>query len=280
MVEVSNAPAAATQARGRNLVLHEDRFFDPDPGVRRTARSLYDGVRDLPLVCPHGHVDPAVLAYDRPFPEPTALIVTPDHYIFRMLFSRGIPLEALGIPARDGTAAERDPRKIWQLLGSHYYLFRGTPTGVWLDHELHDVFGVQKKLDDVTAQSIYDEISEKLSSPEFRPRALYERFNIEVLATTDPASSTLSHHRAIRESGWKGRVLPTFRPDAVLRVAAPGWKQAIAGLEAAHGAPVTTYATLLRALEARRRFFKTFGATATDHAVEDPWTARLPEAAC
>ena len=277
MVEASDAPAVLSHARGRNLTLHEDRFFDPDPAVRRVARSLYDEVRDLPLVCPHGHVDPAVLATDTPFPEPTALIVTPDHYIFRMLYSRGIPLEALGIPSRDGTPVERDARKVWQLFGAHYYLFRGTPTGVWLDHELHDVFGVRKRLDETTAQSIYDEIVEKLATPEFRPRALYERFNIEVLSTTDPASSTLKHHRAIRESGWKARVLPTFRPDAVLRVAAPGWNQAIAELESAHGSSVATCAALVDALESRRRYFKTFGATATDHAIEEPRTARLSE---
>jgi glucuronate isomerase len=280
MVEASHAPAVLSAARGRTLTLHEDRFFDPDPAVRRIARTLYDDVRELPLVCPHGHVEPALLASDAPFPEPTALIVTPDHYIFRMLYSRGVPLEALGIPSRDGTPVERDARKIWQLFGSHYYLFRGTPTGVWLDHELHEVFGVRKKLDDTTAQSIYDEIVEKLSSPEFRPRALYERFNIDVLATTDAASSSLTHHRAIRESGWKGRVIPTFRPDALLRIAAPGWTTAIADLERVHGSAATTCAAFIHALESRRKYFKSFGATSTDHAVEQPWTARLPEKEC
>src|SRR6266516_4320181 len=139
------------------LVLHEDRFFDPDPAVRRVARTLYDEIRELPLLCPHGHVEPSLLAKDAPFPEPTALIVTPDHYIFRMLYSRGMALEALGIPARDGALVEDDPRKVWQTFGEHYYLFRGTPTGVWLDHELHDVFGVREKLSGVTARAIYDQ---------------------------------------------------------------------------------------------------------------------------
>lgn len=280
MVETSPEPTTLTATRGQSLTLHEDRFFDPDPAVRRVARVLYEEIRHLPLVCPHGHVDPTLLATDAPFPEPTALIVTPDHYVFRMLYSRGIPLEAIGMPTRDGTPVERDPRKIWRLFASHYYLFRGTPTGVWLDHELREVFGIKKRLDDGTAQAIYDEIAEKLASPEFRPRALFERFNIEVLATTDRASDTLPHHRAIRDSGWRGggrggRVIPTFRPDALFRIARPGWKQAISDLEGAYGLPIPSFPAFIRALESRRQFFREMGATATDHAVVKPYTHAL-----
>ncbi|HKO15064.1 MAG TPA: glucuronate isomerase [Gemmatimonadaceae bacterium] len=260
---------------GDLLVLHEDRFFDPDPAIRRVARTLYDETRGLPLICPHGHVDPALLARNAPFPEPTALLITPDHYIFRMLFSRGIALEALGIPTRDGTPYERDPRKIWQTFAEHYYLFRGTPTGVWLDHELSVLFGVREKLTGGTAQQVYDKIAEQLGKPEFRPRALFERFDIEVLATTDRASDTLEHHRAIQESGWDGRVIPTFRPDAVFRIAADAWPHEIAALEQAVGVSVDGFTDFLRALEARRSFFKSMGATATDHAVLEPYTERL-----
>ena len=259
------------------LVLHEDRFFDPAPSVRKVARALYEETRGLPIVGPHGHVDPRILAENEPFPEPTALILIPDHYIFRMLYSQGVPLEALGIPARDGTEVERDPRKIWQIFGERWYLFRGTPTGAWLDHEFHEVFGVRKKLTGDTAQAIYDEILEKLGSPEFLPRALFERFNIEVLTTTDAATDTLEHHRAIRESGWKGRVIPAFRPDAVFRIAAPGWRAELARLSEVSGTPVSDYAGFVRALEGRRQFFRSMGATATDHAVVDPRTERLPD---
>ncbi|HEV2148371.1 MAG TPA: glucuronate isomerase [Longimicrobiaceae bacterium] len=262
---------------GRPLVLQEDRFFDPDPAVRAVARALYEETRELPLVCPHGHVDPRLLAEDAPFPEPTALLIVPDHYIFRMLYSRGIPMEALGVPTRDGTPVETDPRRIWQTFAEHYYLFRGTPTGVWLDQELYDVFGVRVRLDGTTARRVYDEIAEKLASPEFRPRALFARFNIEVLATTDAATDTLEHHRAICESGWAGRVIPTFRPDAVLRIAAEGWSCEVAKLGCLHGAPVADYAGFVRALEERRAFFRSMGATATDHAVLEPWTERLPD---
>jgi glucuronate isomerase len=263
--------------RDNALVLQKDRFFDPDPTVRRIARTLYEETRPLPLVCPHGHVDPRLLAENEPFPEPTALLLIPDHYIFRMLYSRGVPLEDLGIPTRDGTPAESDPRKIWQRFAEHYYLFRATPTGVWLDDELYSVFGVRTKLSGATAQRIYDEIAEKLRSPEFRPRALFERFHIEVLTTTDAASDSLEHHRAIRDSGWGGNVIPTFRPDAVFRIAAPGWSAEIEKLERAHGGRIGGYEDFVRALEGRRACFRRMGATSTDHGVVEPCTERLPE---
>ena len=255
--------------------LNPDRFFDPEPSVRVVARELYEQTRDLPLICPHGHVDPALLAEDRPFPEPATLIVVPDHYIIRMLYSQGVPMEALGIASRDGTKVERDPKKIWRVFATFYYLFRGTPTGAWLEHELSEVFGVRMRLTGETAQVVYDEIAEKLASPEFRPRALFERFRIEVLATTDRATDPLDHHRAIRESGWRGRVIPTFRPDALFKIAAPSWCSDVALLEQLHGTTIRDYAEFVRAVEGRRAFFRTLGATATDHGVTEPYTARL-----
>jgi glucuronate isomerase len=258
-----------------SLRLHEDRFFDSDPAVRRAARAVYDETRGLPLVCPHGHVDPSLLAGNDAFPEPTALLIIPDHYIFRMLYSRGVPLESLGVPTQDGTPVEQDARRIWQLFADHYYLFRGTPTGAWLDHELAEVFGVEWELDGQTAQPIYDEISAKLRTPEFRPRALYDRFNIEVLVTTDKATDTLAQHRAIRDSEWPGRVLPTFRPDALFRIATQQWRNELAALEQAHGASITEYDSFSEALQARRAYFKEMGGTATDHAVVQPYTERL-----
>lgn len=257
------------------LVLHADRFFDSDPAVRAVARALYEETRELPLICPHGHVDSAPLAENAPFPEPASLLIIPDHYIFRMLYSRGVPLEWLGIPARDGTPVERDPRRVWQVFADHYYLFRGTPTGVWLTHELSELFGVRVKLDGSSAQYVYDQIAERLASPEFRPRELFERFNIEVLATTDAASDALDAHRAIGESGWTGRVIPTFRPDAVLRIAASAWRSELEALARAWGGRIDDYPSFIDALEDRRAYFKTLGAVATDHAVIEPYTARL-----
>jgi glucuronate isomerase len=259
------------------LVLNEDRFFDPEPAVRQIARSLYDDTRNLPIISPHGHVDPAILADDSPFPEPTTLIILPDHYVFRMLYSQGVPLEQLGIATRDGTPVERDPRKIWQLFAERYHLFRGTPTAAWLDFEFYHVFGVRRRLTGATAAVIYDEIREKLDAPEFRPRTLFERFNIEVLATTDMASDPLEHHGRIRDCGWRGRVVPTFRPDAAFRLAAPDWYAEIDRLSALHGSSISDYATFTRALEGRRAFFRSMGATATDHDAEEPVTQRLPD---
>jgi glucuronate isomerase len=257
------------------LVLHQDRFFDSDPSIRNVARALYDETRELPLVCPHGHVDPAMLNENTPFPEPTTLLIIPDHYIFRMLYSHGVSLESLGIPTRDGAAVETDSRAIWQRFADHYHLFRGTPTGVWLDHELHDLFEVRVKLDEQSAQFVYDQIAERLVSPEFRPRALFDRFNIEVLATTDKATDSLVHHRAIRESGWGARVVPTFRPDALFRIASPQWRDELADLSKASGRPISNFESFVAALAERRLYFKSLGGTATDHAVVEPYTARL-----
>ncbi|GIV77772.1 MAG: uronate isomerase [Litorilinea sp.] len=260
------------------ILLPEDRYFDPDPRVREVALALYREVANLPLICPHGHVDPRVFADpDYRFGTPTELFIIPDHYVFRMLYSQGIPLEALGIPTRDGTPVETDHRKIWQIFAEHFYLFRGTPTGMWLNHELYSVFGVRDRLTGETAQEIYDQIAEKLESPEFRPRRLYEQFNIEVLATTDPATSTLEHHQAIRDSGWKGRIIPTFRPDAVVNLDTPGWREQIQRLSEVSGIDVTDYPSYIRALEQRRAFFKEMGATATDHAAVTPYTEALSE---
>lgn len=255
--------------------LSPDRFFDADPAVRRVARTLFEQTSALPLICPHGHVDPALLAENSAFPEPTALLITPDHYIFRMLYSQGVSMESLGIPTRDGAAIESDPRRIWQRFVDHLYLFLGTPTGCWLDYELVEVFGITTPLTSATALKVYDELNERLTSPEFRPRALFERFNIEALATTDAATDDLRHHTAIRDSGWSGHVVPTFRPDALFRISTPAWRGELATLQSRVGFVVDSYDALLRALQNRRAYFASLGATATDHAVEAPWTHSL-----
>jgi glucuronate isomerase len=258
------------------LTLPHDRFFDPNPARKEIAVQLYEQVAHLPLICPHGHVDPRVFADpDYSFGTPAELFIIPDHYIFRMLYSQGIPLESLGIPRRDGGPVETDHRRVWQIFAENYHLFRGTPTGMWLNHELYDLFQVRKKLNGETAQEIYDQIEEKLATPAFRPRQLYDRFNIEVLCTTDPATSTLAHHQAIRDSGWHGRILPTFRPDAVVNLDTPGWRQEIEKLSHVSGVDVHDYPSFIQALEQRRSFFKRMGAKATDHAALTPYTAEL-----
>lgn len=258
-------------------MLHPHRYFDPDPETRKVAIALYERVATLPLVCPHGHVEPKLLATNAPFPDPATLLVIPDHYVTRMLYSQGITLEQLGIPARDGTPVETDPRKIWQLFADHFYLYRGTPTGAWLAHEFADVFDITERLDGGNAMAIYDHLEACLARPEFLPRALYERFNIEVLCTTDAASDTLEWHKAMRDEGW-GNVRPTFRPDIAVTLSHAAWRAEIDRLGALTGESMGSYASFIRALEARRAAFKAMGATATDHAVVVPYTARLSDA--
>lgn len=256
--------------------LEAERYFVADPAQRRIAGELYGIVADLPLVCPHGHVDPRLLADEEAtFGTPADLLIRPDHYVFRMLYSQGVSMESLGVPRIDGGPVEEDHRKIWQIFADHFYLFRGTPTGIWLANELREVFGIEEKLSNATAQAIYDELEEKLAGPEYRPRALFERFRIEVLCTTDAATDTLMVHQAIRDSGWKGDVRPTFRPDAVVSLQAPGWQEQIDGLSEASGVTINSYAAFVQALERQREFFQSMGATATDHGVQSAHTAEL-----
>jgi glucuronate isomerase len=258
------------------ISLPEDRYFSPNPQQREVARTLYRTVADLPIVSPHGHVDPRMFADpDYLFGTPTELLIIPDHYVFRMLYSQGIPLEDLGVPRVDGGPVEQDHRRIWQTFCEYFYLFRGTPSGMWISHELVDVFGVTEKPSGENAQPIYDQIAAQLATPEFRPRALFERFNIEVLCTTDAATDTLAYHRQIRDSGWEGDVRPCFRPDAVVNLLIEGWADNIITLGEVSGIEVDSYAAYIQALEQRRAFFKSMGCTATDHAALTPYTAEL-----
>ncbi len=261
------------------LSLPEYRFFDPTPTHRQLAMELYAEVAEMPLICPHGHVDPWLFADENAsFGTPAELLLIPDHYIYRMLYSQGIPLESLGVPRIDGGEVEADHRKIWQIFAEHFYLFRGTPTGSWLAQELYEVFGVREKLCGDTAQSIYDQIEATLRRPEYRPRVLYEQFNIEVLCTTDAATDPLEHHRVIKKSGWKGDIRPTFRPDAVVNIDSPGWKRDVDALSDASGITADSYPKYIQALEQRRAFFKQMGAVSTDHAAVSAYTAELTAA--
>ncbi len=253
-----------------------NRYFASDPAQKRVAVELYESVKDLPLICPHGHVDPRLFADpDYRFGSPVDLLIIPDHYIFRMLYSQGISLEALGIPALDGKSTRSDHREIWQLVCDHWHLFRATPTGIWIRDELAEVFGINLKINSANAGAIYEEIAARLKSEAFRPRALYERFNIEVLATTDAATDTLDHHQAIRDSGWPGRIIPTFRPDAVIAIDQAGWACNIELLSDGSGIAIGDYGSYIRALEGRRGHFKSMGATATDHAALTAYTEAL-----
>jgi glucuronate isomerase len=252
-------------------ILHEDRLFPSDPSTRSVARRLYASVRDLPIISPHGHADPRWFAEDAPFPDPAQLFVVPDHYIFRMLYSQGIPLEQLGV----GAKSVEDPRRIWRIFAQHYYLFRGTPSRLWLDFAFQELFGLEARLAPEIADAHYDVIMEKLKTPAFRPRALFERFRIEVLATTDSPLDSLSHHKATRASGFQGRIIPTFRPDPVVDPDFPDFVENLASLGQLTRADISSWQGYLSALRQRRMEFKALGCTATDHGHPSAATADL-----
>jgi glucuronate isomerase len=259
------------------LSLHADRLFPPEPGVRAIARGLYQTVRELPLICPHGHVDPRRLSSDEPFDDPASLLVTSDHYVTRLLHAGGILLDELGVG--DGPLSEDRARTIWRLLCGNWDLYRGTAVRYWLENQLVDLFGVTSRPSLQTADAIYDQILARLGEDAFRPRALYGRFGVEVLATTDDPCDDLAAHRALADDpSWAGRVIPTFRPDRLLEVGRAGWAAAIAELAEASGIDTGDYAGYIAALEQRRQFFIAHGATAADHGHADARTDPLDPA--
>lgn len=245
--------------------LHPDRAFPADPTTRGVAREIFAETQGLPIVSMHGHVDAAMLAADEPFGDPAELFVIPDHYLVRMLVSQGVPHGDLGVPRRDGGPVETDPRAIWRTFCSHWHLFRGTPTRFWLEHVFAEVLGLSGPPSAERADALFDEISARLAEPDMRPLALLDRFDIEILATTDPATATLADHADLAARGWGERVVPTFRPDAVLHLDSPTWADDVALLAERADQPVESYAQFVAALEARREAFVAAGARATDH---------------
>ena len=255
-------------------LLHDDRLFPADTHTRGIARRLYTSVRDLPILSPHGHTQATWFATNEPFPDPAKLFIQPDHYVHRMLYSQGVTLEDLEI----GAPEIRDPRRVWRLFAEHYPLFRGTPTRLWLDYAFEELFGLTARLSAHTADLYYDTIAEKLLTPAFRPRALFQRFKLEVLATTDSPLDSLAAHQAIRDSGWNARILPTFRPDPVVDPEFAGFRENLRALGAQSGQDTATWGGYLAALRHERGRFKALGATATDHGHPTARTADLPAA--
>ena len=255
-------------------MLDVNRLFPAESTARAVALKLYESVRNLPIISPHGHTDPRWFAENKPFPNPTALFLQPDHYIFRMLYSQGISLESLGIPQVDGKESA-DPREAWRIFARNYYLFRATPTRLWIDYAFRESFGLNDRLSAANADEFYEVIAKKLATQEFLPRALFDRFNIEVLATTDAAVDSLEYHQAIKASGWKGRVMPTFRPDAVTDAEYPGFRDNLQRLGEVAGIDVSNWKGYLAALRSRRAYFIKNGATATDHGPVSAMTTDL-----
>ena len=255
--------------------LDEDRLFPQERAIRSLARDLFETVKDLPIVSPHGHTDPRWFAENDAFENPAELFVTPDHYVFRMLYSQGITLDDLGIPRRDGSRAEVDPREVWRIFAQHFYLFRATPSQLWIDHALQYVFGVDQPLTEDTADDIYDQIDACLAKPEFRPRALFDRFNIEVIATTEGPLDTLDHHATVASSDWGGRVITTYRPDQVTDPDNATFQANLDTFADLTGEDTRSWSSYLSAHRKRRQDFIAHGATATDHGHPSARTANL-----
>jgi len=260
------------------FALHPDRLFPADPETRVIARRLYATVAGLPIVSPHGHTDPAWFAENLPFPDPARLFIVPDHYVHRMLYSQGIAPETVGVPRLDGGPVEQDPRAIWRRFAANFHLFRGTPSWLWLNHAFTTVFGVAEQPSAENADRLYDFIADRLARPEYRPRALYESFNIEVLATTESPLDDLRHHRKIKASGWKGRVVTAFRPDPVVDPEFPNFARNLAELGRIADQDTGSWKGYLEALAQRRAYFKAMGATSTDHGHPSARTADLAPA--
>lgn len=254
----------------RRLELHPDRLLPTDPAARAIARELYDAVAGLPIVSPHGHTDPAWFADNAPFGNASDLLLTPDHYLFRMLYSQGVPLEALGIGNSDA-----DPREAWRLFAERYHLFRGTPSRVWLDWVFAEVFELSVRLEAETSDLYYDRITEALGTEDMRPRALFDRYGIEVIATTESPLDSLEHHRHLRESGWRGRVITAYRPDPVVDPQFEGFVGNLARLSELTGEDCLDWKGYLAAHRQRRAFFAEMGATSTDHGHPTARTADL-----
>lgn len=254
-------------------LLHEDRLFPAESNLRQVAKELYSSIKDLPILSPHGHTDPSWFAENKPFANATDLLLSPDHYVFRMLYSQGISMESLGIGRND--LGEGEQRSAWKLFAENYFLFRGTPSQIWLNHVFFEIFGIDREFNGDNADYYFDFINEKLKTPEFLPRNLFERFNIEVISTTDEAFDNLEHHQEILNSNWSGRVIPCFRPDRCIDPEHEDFVSSIAKLGELTGEDTSNFEPYLKALQIRREYFKKMGATSTDHGHPDSYTCKL-----
>lgn len=262
------------------LELHPDRLFPTDEASRSVARRLYQEIKDLPIISPHGHTDPQWFADNEPFASAADLLIKPDHYVFRMLYSQGVALESLGVPTADGSPVESDGRKIWKTFAENYDLFRGTPSRMWLDFVFKNTFELEHTLSPETADTYYDRINECLAKPEFAPRALFDRYKIECLATTESPLDDLRHHAKIRESGWSGNVITAFRPDPVVDPEFEGFLDNVKALGDITGEDTMSWIGYLAALKNRREYFKQHGATSTDHGHSTARTSDLSRSEC
>ena len=259
-------------------LLDTNRLFPVEPATRKIAQELFAEVKDLPLICPHGHTEPRWFAENEAFPDPAQLFVTPDHYVFRMLFSQGVSLTDLGVPRRDGGPTETDGRKIWRIFAENFHLLRATPSRMWIDHAFETVFGITEHFGPNTADETYNHIANCLMQPNYRPRALFERFNIEAISTTENPLDDLRWHEMIQESEWSGKVITAYRPDNVVDPEFEGFVTNVEKLGALTNCDTSNWQGYLEAHRVRRAFFKSYGATSTDHGHPSARTEDMPQA--
>jgi len=275
-----NALTKTASSKTQALTLNPDRLLPSDPTQRAIARELYEQVKALPIISPHGHTDPEWFASNAPFSNATELLLTPDHYLFRMLHSQGIDLASLGVrDAQGGGGLDADgSRKAWHILAQNMHLYRGTPSHMWLSHVFGEIMGFEQCLDAHTADFYYDRINDLLATEAYRPRALFERFNIEVIATTEGPTDSLEHHQTIKESGWTGRVITAYRPDGVIDADREDFIDNLKRFSILSGEDVFSYDGYIRGHQNRRAFFKHYGATSSDHGHPTAKTLNLSHA--
>ena len=259
-------------------LVDNDRLLPATDHSRQIAKNLYEEIKDLPIISPHGHCDPFWFSENTNFTDAAQLFVIPDHYILRMLVSQGISFNELGVEHNSENKFETNPRLIWKKFSENYYLFRGTPTAIWLDYSFEKVFGISQTLSAKTSDYYFDTIQEKLLQKEFLPRSLYEKFNIEVLATTDSALSELEHHKSLKCCSWNARIIPTYRPDGIIDPELNEFKGNLIKLGELTGEETNSWKGYIKAHQIRRLFFKEMGATATDHGHPSARTENLPQA--
>ncbi len=259
------------------LSLHPDRLLPADPGTREVARRIYAEVADLPIISPHGHVPPAWLAEDTPFRDPTSLLITPDHYVTRLLHASGVDLARVGVGR--GELSEQESREAFRIFCEHWPVYRGTPMKLWFETVLGQVFGTDLVPSAETADELYDQVAAWIAKDTSRPRALMDTFDITFLATTDDPCDDLAHHRTLAEDPTFTRtVVPTFRPDRYLEPASASWVADVDRLAEVSGQDTGSYSGWGAAMEDRRAWFKAHGAVSTDHSHRDLGTEPLEAA--
>ncbi len=262
------APLRAT------TICHADRLFPADLSTRMLARRLYESVRGLPLVCSGVVADPSWFAENPALPDPAQVFVQSDRQVWAILRGHGVAPGQLGV-ADDGASIAGDPASVWKVFAANYHAFRGTPTRLWHDHAFSTLFGLNERLSADNSDRFYTRVAECLAKPEFRPRALFQRFNIELLSALATPFDSLDPYLAARGS-LKGRLVPTYCPDRLVDANNPGFITALDRFAELTSTDAWTWKGYLDAHRQRRAQFKSAGALAISQFALAARTADLP----